>query len=170
MSKENMINEASCYGYLIELYHQKKLTYRMNDAKLNYLLVIFAMCYMKNGIEPFALVKKYNKLKPEFSFPFEFDTKWIAPFKQEDGIIDSTVIYSDYKSLPSYNAPIFSTWKHATLLEQEKNLLKEIFYSFGNFSKEELLKMVLEISSNFSYLKNNSIFVLFSLHLLIFKY
>lgn len=152
MSKDVLINEGSCYGYLIELYHQKKLTYRMNNKKLDYLLTIFALCYMKNDIEPFLLIKRNNKLMPNFEFPFDFDTDCIASFVPEDGIIDRNLIFDDYKSLPSYNAPLFNAWQHSTLLEQEKDLLKEIFYSFGNYSREELSKMMSDLSNSFSYL------------------
>lgn len=150
-----MINLPRCYTYLIELYYKNGLEYKLTDLKLANLSIIFALCCMKNEVEPFEIRLCEDRLVNNL-MPFAYVVGDIFDGKvKEDGNL-IPVDCPEYKSLPRYE----SYCTEVPLTKEEKELLEKIFYKYGNYHGPALSFMLKQLAKEFEYSNNNGHIVL----------
>lgn len=151
-----MINLPRCYTYLIELYYKNGLEYKLTDHKLANLTIIFAICCMKNDVEPFEIRLQEDGRLVNNLMPYAYVVGDIFNGKvKEDGNL-IPVDCPEYKSLPRYE----SYCTEVPLTKEEKELLEKIFYKYGNYHGPALGFMLKQLAKEFHYSKNNGFYVL----------
>lgn len=154
MNETKLIENYS--NYLISLFFKTHKKYKCYRTKINRLLVIFKLCNINNLIEVdlnYELL--INKNNNQFGFPFVFnklDRDIYNPYlcvketceRINDEFDTSVEVPKDFK----FN---FSDEYSKSLI-----ILEEIFRYFGNFSREKLNTLLLEIIQNIP-IKDNEV-------------
>lgn len=135
-------------NYLISLFFRTGCKYKCYRTKINRLLTIFKLCNINNLIENdvnYELLVTNNK--EQFGFPFIFDkfAKDIyIPYmcSEENGEYIKDKIDNSIEVPDEYNLNFFDNYSYSLVL------LEEIFRNFGNFSRNKLDNLLVEIVQN----------------------
>lgn len=151
--REMEINIKPYAIYLISLYYKTGCKYSCTRSKINKLLIIFKLCFIKNNLKTFD-----NKLIIYENFSYFEDLSIIM---EKDVYCTEKSIEENSKIIDKLNEmveipPMYKTY--IKLAEEEKKLLEIIFREFGNFNINYLSDKIEPIVRNISAIyKNNFI-------------
>ncbi len=129
-------------NYLVQLYFKTGKKYSLTATKLNYLLVIAELCHLKSGFSgysSFSFVETSNYVHRYswIGFPLIYNYYFsdiVEGELEEDGIISEKI--NEEILIPKHYQIKYE------LNDEERNLLNNIFFEFGNVPSLDIRNML----------------------------
>lgn len=149
MDKKYLIHLTSCIYYLINLFYKTDCQYSSSNKKINILLTIYTLCNLKENNNLKLIVDNdiLNVMIPENMLCREIYRR--VSYNDNNQKIEDK--YTNQRTTPYYYQHHI---ERIELTKENKELLENIFLSFGAYELDALYKLLKEIQTTIPF-KNN---------------